>query len=176
MRKAPKLNTDSAYDFLVREYGDMGQIESFLYTNSLESIEAFDLLPIGYMLAIPNNPVEATEYEFLDYRREGGTDDNGRDKKQPNQNLMDYVLTHYGSLEFLGEFVRENGFDTIGSIGGLFNFETQPVGTKFSLSGVQETAFTAELKRRREFVATNADFGSLDYGDYSQLDYNIDYR
>lgn len=51
-------------------------------------------------------------------------------KKQPNQNIFDYILTNYGSLKYLNTYFTDNSIDDIQDFYSLDVGTTQVIDTE----------------------------------------------
>lgn len=86
-------------------------------------------------------------------------------KKNPNQNLFDFVLTNYGSLDGLKDFLLGRT--------SLRSFENIVSGTIIETPNVIPNKVSQYLKSKNTVIATG-NSGNFTPGDYSN-DYSNDY-
>ena len=72
-----------------------------------------------------------------------------RKQKQRNQNILDFVLSNYGSLEYLQIFIQEN------NIKDIAEFENAEIGTQYVVSAPQNTVLN--LFEKTNHVVTTGD-------------------
>jgi len=89
-----------------------------------------------------------------------------RNIKQFNQNIFDFVLSNYGNLEYLSDFLNQN------SISVIDNFSTQ-TGTKFSIT-VDNNFVLSQYNKLNKIVATDRISTDIVLGDFSN-DYSNDF-
>lgn len=72
-----------------------------------------------------------------------------RSKKQYNQNVLDFIITNYGSIDYIGQFIADNNF---GEQDLYETFKNIPVGTELMI-----TTLTEQQKNRtyKEFEKSN---------------------
>lgn len=81
-----------------------------------------------------------------------------------NQNLFDFVITHYGSLEFLSLFLAENDIEDITAFG------IDEVGTKYNVTP-QSNRVLNDYASRAYQISTGDDPPTGDFNN----DYNDDF-
>lgn len=82
--------------------------------------------------------------------------------KQPNQNLFDFVLMNYGSLDGLSSFLQNQA--------SILEFENAPVGTVFNIP-------TVAVNSNRSFIQGNSlTISTGSTNDFVKGDYNNDYN
>ena len=86
-------------------------------------------------------------------------------KKSPNQNLFDFVIQNYGSLDGLSAFLKTQSSVT--------EFASKDIGTVIKTPGNTPNANKNNIQGNQITIATSdgKEYISNDYSD----DYNIDY-
>lgn len=70
-------------------------------------------------------------------------------KKQPKQNILDYVITNYGKLDNLYTFVDNNEITDIAS------FDTATVGTIYNTNDKKSSDELSYINNNKIIVSTN---------------------
>jgi hypothetical protein len=86
-------------------------------------------------------------------------------KKNPNQNLFDFVLSNYGSLDGLKDFLLDKT--------SLKSFENIASGTIIETPNVIPNKVSQYLKSKNTVIATG-NSGNFTLGDYNE-DFSKDY-
>lgn len=169
--KLRKLNNENIFDFTIRAYGDISYVNKVIELNNLTSLSDFDNIGIGNNVDISG--IYYGEKETIFYEYTTNNDYQRYDRKKVNQNLIDFVLSNYGSLDGLSDFIISNNFDQLGKIGGAYNYETSDINTLFIVNKT-ETPFTDSLRFNNTYIATDNKGASTKYGDFN-IDFNIDF-
>lgn len=86
-------------------------------------------------------------------------------KKTPLQNIYDFVLTNYGSLEKLKDFIDANSLDDLNTFNAIDN------GSVLNNTGSDQNIVLEIYQNNKIIVAS----GSLQFGDFNN-DFNNDYN
>jgi len=89
-----------------------------------------------------------------------------RNIKQFNQNIFDFVLSNYGNLEYLSDFLNQN------SISIINDFSNQ-TGIKFSIT-VNNNFILSQYNKFNKIVATDRISTDIVLGDFSN-DFSDDF-
>lgn len=168
-----KQSTEDIFSFTLRTYGSLIYVNEVMNLNSFNSYADFDNLPIGTFVKIKGRYYGASDLTFrnnkVDYYNYSG-----RNQKKVNQSLFDYVLTQYGTLEGMSDFLLANDIDGIGYKNGNNNYELKPIKTPFKVNVDKGTTLTDILERGRTYVATSGSLSERIFGDYDDS-YNEDF-
>lgn len=166
-----KRSNDDIFSFTIRNYGNLDYISEVLTLNNFDELSDFDDIQIGSYVTISGIFFGFESLDFPSYNI-NYSQYSKMNTKKPNQNVFDYVLTQYGSLDGLYNFITSNDIDRIGFSGGFNNFDTKPIGTSFIIENVENNPFLDLLEDSRRYIATNSEFNNV--GDYDDS-YNDDY-
>jgi len=121
---AKKTINQNLFDFIILHYANLEYIDQFLDDNDISDIMYFDAQSVGteFIITTPLPIVETVvEVTVVAEPVPTGT-------KRNNQNIFDFVISHYGNLEFLSLFLEDNNIDDI------LHFGLQDVGTKLTIT------------------------------------------
>lgn len=160
MANIAKIYNENLFDFVIRGYGSMDFLSLFISENDIDDILFFNTQPAGTKfivtpqpVTVSNNPLPViTEEAFITH------------KKVRNQNVFDFVLTHYGSLEHLSLFFEDNNMTNI------LAFGLQAVGTQFNVTEQSNRVRNTYIRNNYD-VATGSNPPPGDFND----DFNNDF-
>ena len=87
-----------------------------------------------------------------------------RNQKFIRQNLFDFIISNYGTLEGLQTFLVDN------DLSNIFNFSSASKNTIYTVN-TDENAVLTDLKRRGKVVVTGNGYDNSDYN----YDFNTDF-
>lgn len=157
-----KVFGEELFTFVIKWYSSLELIGTFFEENGITDTDYFKNQPAGtdFIVSPPEKPLPSTGFVDITFSEFTPT----TQTKKINQNLFDFVLTWYGNLSYLDEFLEAN------SISNISLFASTPIGTAFNITSPPNKVVKTYLNGNYE-VATGS---VLPIGDYND-DYNDDY-
>lgn len=91
-----------------------------------------------------------------------------RNQKYNNQNILDFVLSNYGSIEYIGQFLKDNNMDNI------LDFGDASFKSKYVIIN-DDSQVVLQYRKRGYIVSTgNSDDVLLPIGDFNN-DFSNDF-
>lgn len=164
MAKVKKLPNQDLFTFILFAYGNLIYTDRFLEENNIKDISEFNNAPIGtiYDVTIDKEPIINKLTVLLKTNREIKDPYNGKFKSYIQQNLFDYILTRYGNLDSISDFIGTNGLESIG------DFESNKV---YTVRNAVENRVIAYYRALSYQVVTGELVSGADFNE----DFNIDF-
>lgn len=103
-----KIYNQTLFDFIILNYGNLEHIKYFLSDNSIDDILVFDNANTGDKFDVIIRDLNLEESQTVI-----PTSENIYKSKIYKQNIFDFILTHYGNLEFISQFIVDNNINDI---------------------------------------------------------------
>lgn len=92
-----------------------------------------------------------------------------RKKIKPNQNILDYVLTNYGSLNYLQQFLTDNPYTDIDE------FEVESINTSLKVTDVNNYVVNNYYNIRNIVATGKFNKGEIEVICEFSLDFSLDF-
>lgn len=162
MANIAKIYNEDLFDFVIRSYGSLDFLTFFLDENDIDDILYFNNQPAGTLFIITPQPSIVKSFVITEVEKEK------IHKKVYNQNVFDFVITHYGNLEYLSQFINDNKIDDI------LSFGLNDVGTQFNVITQSNNRVTNSYIKYNYNIATGSNPPTPDFNSDFSNDFFAD--
>ena len=129
MKVKKEINKD-IFTFILENYNNITYIGNFLSDNNTDNIEYYDTVAVGALLNVNKVKNPTINKNTIIVKDNKVFYNDNKVRRSTNQNLFDFLLTNYGSLNSFAGFISDNnatidGFidnsDTVYTINNTYN-------------------------------------------------------